>query len=196
MITLKNELLKFDITGILGAVINQHIDFYKLAVGEAHEYMNKQDDRTALSILRVLKSQLDKEYKYYNSKRFVDFGLLNDANNYVNGINKARRSLVGTPDYKNMRSMLYDIQDYMTSVKYENNEFYGNIYALNTENRLYEMTDQEYNSRFGILLQEIRAFYIRPGKGTAKECFDLSKGFSTNDVEPYIFPEYFAKYLR
>ena len=58
------------------------------------------------------------------------------------------------------------------------------------------MTNQEYHSCAGQLLQRIRAFYLRPGKGTAKECIELSKGFSQKSLEPYVFKEYFAKYLR
>lgn len=58
------------------------------------------------------------------------------------------------------------------------------------------MTNQEYHSCAGQLLQRIRAFYLRPGKGTAKECIERSKGFSQKSLEPYVFKEYFAKYLR
>ena len=36
MITLKNDLLEFDITGILVHEINQHIDFYNIGVEEAY----------------------------------------------------------------------------------------------------------------------------------------------------------------
>lgn len=36
MITLDTELLEFDITGILGSEINQHIDFYNDGVNEAY----------------------------------------------------------------------------------------------------------------------------------------------------------------
>lgn len=95
-----------------------------------------------------------------------------------------------------MKSMLYDIQDYMTRSKYADNLYYGNIFALTVDNRLEEMTNQEYHSKAGKLLQAIREFYLRPGKGTAKECIKLSKGFSSKNLEPYIFKEYFAKYLR
>ena len=73
MITLENDLLEFDITGILGYEINQHIDFYNTGVEEAYAAIKNKDDRTALSILRILKSQLDIEYKYFDSKRFWDF---------------------------------------------------------------------------------------------------------------------------
>ena len=70
MITLENDLLEFDITGILGYEINQHIDFYNDGVNEAYIAIKNNDKITALSILRVLKSQLDREYKYFDSKRF------------------------------------------------------------------------------------------------------------------------------
>ncbi|HFI0082308.1 TPA: hypothetical protein ACGOYK_000749 [Streptococcus suis] len=36
MITLHHDVLKFDITGILGFEINQHIDFYNDGVNEAY----------------------------------------------------------------------------------------------------------------------------------------------------------------
>ena len=70
MITLHHDVLKFDITGILGFGINQHIDFYNDGVNEAYIAIKNNDKITALSILRVLKSQLDREYKYFDSKRF------------------------------------------------------------------------------------------------------------------------------
>ncbi|MGZ7204650.1 hypothetical protein ACXWOS_09380, partial [Streptococcus pyogenes] len=70
MIMLENNLLEFDITGILGSEINQHIDFYNDGVNEAYIAIKNNDKITALSILRVLKSQLDREYKYFDSKRF------------------------------------------------------------------------------------------------------------------------------
>ena len=83
---LENNLLEFDITGILGSEINQHIDFYNDGVNEAYIAIKNNDKITALSILRVLKSQLDREYKYFDSKRFWDFNSLNDAYSYVDGI--------------------------------------------------------------------------------------------------------------
>lgn len=54
MINLHQEVLKFDITGILGSEINQHIDFYNEGVEEAYEAIKINDERRALSILRVL----------------------------------------------------------------------------------------------------------------------------------------------
>ena len=60
MITLQNDLLEFDITGILGSEINQHIDFYNDGVNEDYRAIKNSDKSTALSILRILKSQLDK----------------------------------------------------------------------------------------------------------------------------------------
>ncbi|MFS5861470.1 hypothetical protein STQ20_00215 [Streptococcus agalactiae] len=196
MITLHHDVLKFDITGILGFEINQHIDFYNDGVNEAYIAIKNNDKNTALSILRVLKSQLDREYKYFDSKRFWDFNSLNDAYSYVDGINRASRALVGAPNYRNMNSMLYDIKDYMTRHRYEDDILYGNKFALAVDIRLDEMTNQEYHSHAGKLLQGIRAFYLRPGKGTVKECIKLSKGFSQKSLKPYIFKEYFAKYLR
>ncbi|MGN2341682.1 hypothetical protein [Streptococcus dysgalactiae] len=196
MITLHHDVLKFDITGILGFEINQHIDFYNDGVNEAYIAIKNNDKNTALSILRVLKSQLDREFKYFDSKRFWDFNSLNDAYSYVDGINSASRALVGAPNYRNMNSMLYDIKDYMTRHRYEDDILYGNKFALAVDIRLDEMTNQEYHSHAGKLLQAIRAFYLRPGKGTVKECIILSKGFSQKSLEPYIFKEYFAKYLR
>ncbi|MDG3145726.1 hypothetical protein MKL27_02280 [Streptococcus suis] len=196
MITLHHDVLKFDITGILGFEINQHIDFYNDGVNEAYIAIKNNDKITALSILRVLKSQLDREYKYFDSKRFWDFNSLNDAYSYVDGINRASRVLVGAPNYRNMNSMLYDINDYMTRHRYEDDILYGNKFALAVDIRLDEMTNQEYHSLAGKLLQGIRAFYLRPGKGTVKECIKLSKGFSQKSLEPNIFKEYFAKYLR
>lgn len=196
MITLHHDVLKFDITGILGFEINQHIDFYNDGVNEVYIAIKNNDKNTALSILRVLKSQLDREYKYFDSKRFWDFNSLNDAYSYVDGINRASRVLVGAPNYRNMNSMLYDINDYMTRHRYEDDILYGNKFALAVDIRLDEMTNQEYHSLAGKLLQGIRAFYLRPGKGTVKECIKLSKGFSQKSLEPNIFKEYFAKYLR
>ncbi|HEL1840479.1 TPA: hypothetical protein ACYSZB_000216 [Streptococcus suis] len=196
MIILDTELLEFDITGIFGSEINQHIDFYNDGVNEAYMAIKNNDKSTALSILRALKSQLDREYKYFDSKRFWDFNSLNDAYSYVDGINRASRALVGTPNYRNMNSMLYDIKDYMTRHRYEEDILYGNKFALAVDIRLDEMTNQEYHSRVGQLLHGIRAFYLRPGKGTAKECIELSKVFSQKSLEPYVFKEYFAKYLR
>ncbi|HEM4650805.1 TPA: hypothetical protein U1Z91_000907, partial [Streptococcus suis] len=111
MIMLENNLLEFDITGILGSEINQHIDFYNDEVEKAYTAIKNNDDNTALAILRALKSQLDREYKYFDSKRFRSFNNLNDAYSYVDGINRASRALVGAPNYRNMKSMLYDIQD-------------------------------------------------------------------------------------
>lgn len=105
-------------------------------------------------------------------------------------------SLVGAPNYRNMKSMLYDIQDYMTRVKYEDGMYYGNTFALAVNSRLEEMTNKEYHSRAGILLQRIRAFYHQPGKVRATECIRLAKDFSTESLEPYIFEEYFDRYLH
>ena len=99
MITLKNDLLEFDITGILGHEINQHIDFYNIGVEEAYLAIKNNDNSTALTILRLLKSQLDLEYKYFDTKRFWDFGTFNDAYSYADGICKASRKLVGAPNY-------------------------------------------------------------------------------------------------
>lgn len=195
MIQLHKDVLKFDITGILGSEINQHIDFYNAGVQEAYDSMKHNDASTALSILRELKSQLDREYDYFNSKRFWDFSSFNDAYSYVDGIKRASRALVGAPNYRNMNSMLYDIRDYMTNYRYEDGVFYGNIFALAVDIHLDEMTDQEYHSRAGKLLQSIRKFYHRPGKGIAKECNKLYKGFPQNSLEPYVFEEYFVKYL-
>lgn len=193
---LENNLLEFDITGILGSEINQHIDFYNDEVEKAYTAIKNNDDNTALAILRALKSQLDREYKYFDSKRFRSFNNLNDAYSYVDGINRASRALVGAPNYRNMNSMLYDIKDYMTRHRYEDDILYGNKFSLAVDIRLDEMTNQEYHSHAGKLLQGIRAFYLRPGKVTVKECIKLSKGFSQKSLEPYIFKEYFAKYLR
>ena len=196
MITLENDLLEFDITGILGYEINQHIDFYNTGVEEAYAAIKNKDDRTALSILRILKSQLDIEYKYFDSKRFWDFGKLNDAYSYVDGICKASRKLVGAPNYQNMRSMLYDIRDYITRTRFDNDRYYGNVFALDVDKYLDEMTASERHSRLGVFLQEIRTFYHRPGKGTAKQCLTLSKGLAYKDIEPFIFIEYIERYLR
>ena len=196
MITLENDLLEFDITGILGYEINQHIDFYNTGVEEAYVAIKNKDDSTALSILRILKSQLDMEYKYFDSKRFWDFGQLNDAYSYVYGINRASRALVGAPNYRNMRSMLYDIRDYMTRTRFDDDRYYGNVFALAVDKYLDEMTTSERHSRFGIFLQGIRTFYHRPGKGTAKQCLTLSKGLAYKDIEPFIFVEYIERYLR
>ena len=126
IIMLENNLLEFDITGILGSEINQHIDFFNDEVEKAYTAIKNNDDNTALAILRALKSQLDREYKYFDSKRFRSFNNLNDAYSYVDGINRASRALVGAPNYRNMKSMLYDIQDYMTRSKYEDN-LYGHL---------------------------------------------------------------------
>ncbi len=62
MITLKNDSLEFDITRILGYEINQHIDFYNIGVEEAYLAIKNNDNSTALTILRSLKTQLDLEY--------------------------------------------------------------------------------------------------------------------------------------
>ncbi|HGA1196067.1 TPA: hypothetical protein ACIRGV_001957, partial [Streptococcus suis] len=99
-------------------------------VNEAYIAIKNNDKITALSILRVLKSQLDREYKYFDSKRFWDFNSLNDTYSYVDGINRASRALVGAPNYRNMNSMLYDIKDYMTRHRYEDDILYGNKFAL------------------------------------------------------------------
>ena len=196
MITLENDLLEFDITGILGYEINQHIDFYNTGVEEAYVAIKNKDDSTALSILRILKSQLNMEYKYFDSKRFWDFSALNDAYSYVDGICRASRKLVGAPNYQNMRSMLYDIRDYMTRTRFDDDRYYGNVFALAVDKYLDEMTASERHSRFGIFLQGIRTFYHRPGKGTAKQCLTLSKGLPPKDIEPFIFIEYIERYLR
>ena len=196
MITLENDLLEFDITGILGYEINQHIDFYNTGVEEAYAAIKNKDDRTALSILRILKSQLDIEYKYFDSKRFWDFATLNDAYSYVDGIKRASRALVGAPNYRNMRSMIYDIRDYMTKTRFDDDRYYGNVFALDVDKYLDEMTASERHSRFGVFLQGIRTFYHRPGKGTAKQCHALSKGLRSKDIEPFVFIEYIEKYLR
>lgn len=106
MITLRKKILEFDITGVLGFEINQHIDFYNIGVEEAYVAIKNNDDCTALSILKILKSQLDIEYKYFDSKRFWDFATLNNAYSYVDGIKRASRALVGVPNYRNMRSII------------------------------------------------------------------------------------------
>ena len=155
MISLNHDTLHFDITGILGSEINQHIDFYNARVDEAYTTIKNNGESILLSILGILKSQLNKVYKYFYSKRFLGFGALNNAHSYCNSINRASRALVGAPNYGNMRSLLYDIKDYMTRQKYEEN-----IFTLAVNNRLDEMTNQEYHSRAGKLLQGIRAFYL------------------------------------
>ena len=58
MITLRKKILEFDITGVLGFEINQHIDFYNIGVEEAYVAIKNNDDSTALSILKILKSLL------------------------------------------------------------------------------------------------------------------------------------------
>lgn len=196
MISLNQDKLQFDITGVLGSEINQHIDFYNTGVEEAYVAIKNNDDSTALSILRILKSQLDIEYKYFDSKRFWDFGTLNDAYSYVDGIKRASRALVGAPNYRNMKSMLCDIQDYMTRTRFDDDRYYGNIFALAVDRYLDEMMPSERHSRLGIFLQGIRTFYHRPGKGTAKQCHALSKGLRSKDIELFIFIEYIEKYLR
>lgn len=195
MITLDTKLLEFDITGILGFEINQHIDFYNNGVEEAYAAIKNKDDSTALSILRILKSQLDIEYKYFDSKRFWDFATLNDAYSYVDGIKRASRALVGAPNYRNMKSMIYDIRDYMTRTRFDDDRYYGNVFALDVDKYLDEMTASERHSRFGVFLQGIRTFYHRPGKGTAKQCLTLSKGLAHKDIEPFIFVEHIERYL-
>lgn len=60
----------------------------------------------------------------------MDFNSLNDTYSYVDGINRASRALVGAPNYRNMKSMLYDIKDYMTRHRYEDDILYGNKFAL------------------------------------------------------------------
>ena len=196
MISLNQDKLQFDITGVLGSEINQHIDFYNTGVEEAYVAIKNNDDSTALSILRILKSQLDIEYKYFDSKRFWDFGTLNDAYSYVDGIKRASRALVGAPNYRKMKSMLCDIQDYMTRTRFDDDRYYGNIFALAVDRYLDEMMPSERHSRLGIFLQGIRTFYHRPGKGTAKQCHALSKGLRSKDIELFIFIEYIEKYLR
>ena len=196
MITLRKKILEFDITGVLGSEINQHIDFFNIGVEEAYVAIKNNDDSKALSILKILKSQLDIEYKYFDSKRFWDFATLNDAYSYVDGIKRASRALVGAPNYRNMRSMIYDIRDYMTKTRFDDDRYYGNVFALDVDKYLDEVTASERHSRFGIFLQGIRTFYHRPGKGTAKQCLTLSKGLAYKDIEPFIFVEYIERYLR
>lgn len=196
MITLRKKILEFDITGVLGSEINQHIDFFNIGVEEAYVAIKNNDDSTALSILKILESQLDIEYKYFNSKRFWDFATLNDAYSYVDGIKRASRALVGAPNYRNMRSMIYDIRDYITRTTFDDDRYYGNVFALDVDKYLDEMTASERHSRFGVFLQGIRTFYYRPGKGTAKQCLTLSKGLPLKYIEPFIFIEYIERYLR
>lgn len=196
MITLRKKILEFDITGVLGSEINQHIDFFNIGVEEAYVAIKNNDDSTALSILKILKSQLDIEYKYFDSKRFWDFATLNDAYSYVDGIKRASRALVGAPNYRNMRSIIYDIRDYITRTRFDDDRYYGNVFALDVDKYLDEMTASERHSRFGVFLQGIRTFYYRPGKGTAKQCLTLSKGLPPKDIEPFIFIEYIERYLR
>ena len=196
MITLRKKILEFDITGVLGSEINQHIDFFNIGVEEAYVAIKNNDDGTALSILKILKSQLDIEYKYFDSKRFWDFATLNDAYSYVDGIKRASRALVGAPNYRNMRSMIYDIRDYITRTRFDDDRYYGNVFALDVDKYLDEMTASERHSRFGVFLQGIRTFYYRPGRGTAKQCLTLSKGLPPKDIEPFIFIEYIERYLR
>ena len=195
MITLRKKILEFDITGVLGSEINQHIDFFNIGVEEAYVAIKNNDDSTALSILKILKSQLDIEYKYFDSKRFWDFATLNDAYSYVDGIKRASRALVGAPNYRNMRSMIYDIWDYITRTRFDADRYYGNVFALDVDKYLDEMTASERHSRFGVFLQGIRTFYYRPGKGTAKQCLTLSKGLPPKDIEPFIFVEHIERYL-
>ena len=195
MITLRKKILEFDITGVLGSEINQHIDFFNIGVEEAYVAIKNNDDSTALSILKILKSQLDIEYKYFDSKRFWDFATLNDAYSYVDGIKRASRALVGAPNYRNMRSMIYDIRDYITRTRFDDDRYYGNVFALDVDKYLDEMTASERHSRFGVFLQGIRTFYHRPGKGTAKQCLTLSKGLAHKDIEPFIFVEHIERYL-
>lgn len=196
MINLHQEVLKFDITGILGSEINQHIDFYNEGVEEAYEAIKINDERRALSILRVLKSNLDREYKYFDLKRFWNFNSLNNAYSYVNGINKASRALVGTPNYRNMSSMLYDIKSYMTRCRYKEDVLYGNKFALAVDNRLDEITNQKDHLHTEMVLQKIKHFYLHPGKGTAKECRKLFNKLSIESLELYVFKEYFERYLK
>ena len=195
MITLRKKILEFDITGVLGSEINQHIDFFNIGVEEAYVAIKNNADSKALSILKILKSQLDIEYKYFDSKRFWDFATLNDAYSYVDGIKRASRALVGAPNYRNMRSMIYDIRDYMTKTRFDDDRYYGNVFALDVDKYLDEMTASERHSRFGVFLQGIRTFYHRPGKGTAKQCLTLSKGLAHKDIEPFIFVEHIERYL-
>ena len=195
MITLRKKILEFDITGVLGSEINQHIDFFNIGVEEAYVAIKNNDESTALSILKILKSQLDIEYKYFDTKRFWDFGTFNDAYSYVDGIKRASRALVGAPNYRNMRSMLYDIRDYMTRTRFDDDRYYGNVFALAVDKYLDEMTASGRHSRFGIFLQGIRTFYHRPGKGTAKQCLTLSKGLALKDIESFIFVEHIERYL-
>ena len=102
---------------------------------------------------------------------------------------------MGAPNYRNMKSMLYDIQDYMTRTRFDDDRYYGNVFALAVDKCLDEMTASERHSRFGIFLQGIRTFYHRPGKGTAKQCITLSKGLTLKDIEPFIFVEHIERYL-
>ena len=95
-----------------------------------------------------------------------------------------------------MRSMLYDIRDYMTVIRFEDDKYYGNVFALSVDCQLDEMTASECQSHFGRFLQGIRTFYHRSGKGTAKQCLTLSKGLLPKYIEPFIFIEYIERYLR
>ena len=56
MLTLENDLLEFDITGILGYEINRHIELYTIGVEEAYLAIKNNDNSTALTILQSLKS--------------------------------------------------------------------------------------------------------------------------------------------
>lgn len=103
--------------------------------------------------------------------------------------------MVGAPNYRNMRSMIYDIRDYMTKTRFDDDRYYGNVFALDVDKYLDEMTASERHSRFGVFLQGIRTFYHRPGKGTAKQCLTLSKGLAHKDIEPFIFVEHIERYL-
>ena len=94
-----------------------------------------------------------------------------------------------------MRSMLYDIRDYMTVIRFEDDKYYGNVFALSVDCQLDEMTASECQSHFGRFLQGIRTFYHRSGKGTAKQCLTLSKGLLPKYIEPFIFVEHIERYL-
>lgn len=84
----------------------------------------------------------------------------------------------------------------MTRTRFDDDRYYGNVFALDVDKYLDEMTALEHHSHFGMFLQGIRTFYHRPGKVTAKQCLTLSKGLPPKDIEPFILIEYIEKYLR
>ena len=51
-----------------------------------------------------------------------------------------------------MRSMIYDIRDYMTRTRFDDDRYYGNVFALDVDKYLDEMTASERHSRFGVFL--------------------------------------------